>query len=164
MERYLGGTGTGMIAAPVMIDGKRYICVVEVIRNKKDNRLYTHEVTLQEKLLDVRSKPSQSQSEIPATNQGALAKVLQKNVTAKENCSKVVDENGEPRVVYHQTNSTIFVNRETGESFYNLNWKEKDYWKNEVRKKSGRRMCRQLPLTSFSQCFLTKGKRLTGGI
>ena len=33
----------------------------------------------------------------------------------------------------------------------------------EVRKKSGRRMCRQLPLTSFSQCFLTKGKRLTGG-
>lgn len=34
----------------------------------------------------------------------------------------------------------------------------------EVRKKSGRRMCRQLPLTSFSQCFLTKGKRLTGGV
>ena len=33
----------------------------------------------------------------------------------------------------------------------------------EVRKKSGRRMCRQLPLTSFSQCFLTKGKSLTGG-
>ena len=33
----------------------------------------------------------------------------------------------------------------------------------EVRKKSGRRMCRQLPLTSFSQCFLTKGKILTGG-
>lgn len=49
-----------------------------------------------------------------------------------ENCSKVVDENGEPRVVYHQTNSTIFVNRETGESFDNLNWKEKDYWRNEA--------------------------------
>ena len=94
---------TGMIAAPVMIDGKRYICVVEVIRNKKDNRLYTHEVTLQEKLLDVRSNPSQSQSEIPATNQGVLAKVLQKIVTDKENCSKVVDKNGEPRVVYHGT-------------------------------------------------------------
>ena len=88
---------------------------------------------------------------------------LETAIESKENCSKVVDENGEPRVVYHQTNSTIFINRETGESFYNLNWKEKDYWKNEVRKKSGRRMCRQLPLTSFSQCFLTKGKRLTGG-
>ncbi len=123
---------TGMIAAPVMIDGKRYICVVEVIRNNKDNRLYTHEVTLQEKLLDVRSNPSQSQSEIPATNQGALAKVLQKIVTVKENSSKVVDENGEPMVVYHQTNSTIFVNRKTGENFDNLNWKEKDYWQNEA--------------------------------
>lgn len=37
---------------------------------------------------------------------------------------------------------------------------EKSYDKG---KKRGRRMCRQLPLTSFSQCFLTKGKRLTGG-
>ena len=48
------------------------------------------------------------------------------------NSSKVVDENGEPRVVYHQTNSTIFVNRKTGENFDNLNWKEKDYWQNEA--------------------------------
>ncbi|MDD6593585.1 MAG: hypothetical protein PUF09_04875 [Bacteroidales bacterium] len=43
-----------------------------------------------------------------------------------------MDENGEPLVVYHQTNSTIFVNRETGENFDNLNWKEKDYWENEA--------------------------------
>lgn len=62
----------------------------------------------------------------------AFANILQKNVTAKENCSKVVDENGEPRVVYHQTNSTIFVNRKTGENFENLGWKEKDYWENEA--------------------------------
>lgn len=32
-------------------------------------------MTLQEKLLGVRSNPSQSQSEIPATNQGAVAKI-----------------------------------------------------------------------------------------
>ena len=58
-------------------------------------------MTLQEKLLGVRSNPSQSQSEIPATNQGAVAKVLQEIVTAKENSSKVVDENGEPLVAFH---------------------------------------------------------------
>ena len=52
-----------------------------------------------------RSNPSQSQSEIPATNQGAVAKVLQEIVTAKENSSKVVDENGEPMVVYHGSRS-----------------------------------------------------------
>ena len=51
-----------------------------------------------------------------------------------ENASQVV-ENGEPRVVYHQTNSTIFVNRKTGENFNNLSWKEKDYWKNEASEK-----------------------------
>ena len=48
------------------------------------------------------------------------------------NASKVVDENGEPRVVYHQTNSTVYVNKETGENYDNLSWEEKDYWKNEA--------------------------------
>ena len=94
---------TGMIAAPILLDGERYVCVVEVIWNQKENRLYTHEVTLQKKLLDVRSNPSQSQSEIPATNQGAIAKVLQNIVSANSHVSKVVDENGEPMVVYHGT-------------------------------------------------------------
>ena len=49
-----------------------------------------------------------------------------------EHASKVVDENGEPKVVYHQTNSTVFVNRETGENYEDLDWKEKDYWENEA--------------------------------
>ena len=57
---------------------------------------------------------------------------LETAIESKENCSKVVDENDEPRVVYHQTNSTIFVNRKTGENFENLGWKEKDYWENEA--------------------------------
>lgn len=42
--------------------------------------------------------------------------------------SKVVDENGEPRVVYHQTNSTQLVNVETGENWEDLSWQEKDEW------------------------------------
>ena len=49
-----------------------------------------------------------------------------------ENASKVVDENGEPRVMYHQTNSTIWINRETGENYEDLNWHDKDYWQNEA--------------------------------
>ncbi len=49
-----------------------------------------------------------------------------------EHASKVVDENGEPKVVYHQTNSTVWINRETGENYEDLDWKEKDYWKNEA--------------------------------
>ena len=45
-----------------------------------------------------------------------------------ENASKVVDENGEPKVVYHQTNSTVYINRETGQNWDELDWKEKMEW------------------------------------
>lgn len=103
---------TGICAAPITIGGERYICVVEVIRNKDNNRLYTHEVTLQEKLLDVRAIPSQTNNVIPATNQGAFAKVLQNVVNAKD-YTKVLDANGEPMVVCHGTpNQFNTFNRE----------------------------------------------------
>lgn len=45
-----------------------------------------------------------------------------------ENASKVVDENGEPKVVYHQTNRTIYRNIETGENWDDLDWREKQEW------------------------------------
>ena len=45
-----------------------------------------------------------------------------------ENASKVVDENGEPKVVYHQTNGTVYINRETGENWDELDWQERDAW------------------------------------
>lgn len=44
------------------------------------------------------------------------------------NASKVVDENGEPMVVYHQTNSTIYKNVETGELWDDLDWQEQQEW------------------------------------
>ncbi len=83
---------TGMIAAPILLDGERYICVVEVIKNKENNRLYTHEVTLQKNLLDVRSSPSQVQSTILATNQGDIAKILQ-NIVKPINKNQNVSNN-----------------------------------------------------------------------
>ena len=45
-----------------------------------------------------------------------------------ENASKVVDENGEPKVVYHQTNASVYINRETGQNWDELGWKEKMEW------------------------------------
>lgn len=42
--------------------------------------------------------------------------------------SKIVDENGEPKVVYHQTNATTFVNEE-GKEFGELGWRERREWK-----------------------------------
>ena len=45
-----------------------------------------------------------------------------------ENASKVVDENGEPKVVYHQTNSVVYINRETGENWDELDWRARQEW------------------------------------
>lgn len=42
--------------------------------------------------------------------------------------TKVVDEDGNPKVVYHQTNAKIYVNRETGQNWDELDWKEKMVW------------------------------------
>lgn len=72
---------------------------------------------------------------------GLLADIAGKG----KNSSRVVDENGEPLVVYHDTNSTRWINRETGEDWDTLpmerraeweerddwdeHWKEEDFWR-----------------------------------
>lgn len=48
-----------------------------------------------------------------------------------ENASKVVDEEGKPLVVYHQTNAKRWINRETGEDWEKLDWRKKMEWENK---------------------------------
>ena len=103
-----------------------------VVGRKNGESYYDHSLTEIEKnsLIDltdgVKADVSGNETAYFSAKDKRLLSILQTN------SSKVVYENGEPRVVYHQTNSTIFVNRETGENFDNLNWKEKDYWENEA--------------------------------
>lgn len=42
--------------------------------------------------------------------------------------SLVIDENVEPKVVYHQTNATVYINRETGQNWDELDWRERMEW------------------------------------
>ena len=44
------------------------------------------------------------------------------------NSSKIVDANGEPKVVYHQTNHSVYINRETGQNWDELDWRERMEW------------------------------------
>jgi hypothetical protein len=86
---------SAMIAAPIQIAEKEYVCVVVLRKRQEINKLYVHEVTLKEKLLDIKNnnnnqevKPASSiGSSNPtlslATNQGNVAKVLQNVLTAK---------------------------------------------------------------------------------
>ena len=42
--------------------------------------------------------------------------------------TKVVDKNGNPKVVYHQTNHSVYINRETGQNWDELDWRERMEW------------------------------------
>lgn len=42
--------------------------------------------------------------------------------------TKVVDKNGNPKVVYHQTNGSVYINRETGQNWDELDWRERMEW------------------------------------
>ena len=42
--------------------------------------------------------------------------------------SKIVDKDGTPLVVYHDTNSKVYVNKETGENWDDLSWEAKEMW------------------------------------
>jgi hypothetical protein len=42
--------------------------------------------------------------------------------------TKVVDEDGNPKMVYHQTNATVYINRETGQNWDELDWRERMEW------------------------------------
>ena len=122
---YYGTSGkkqkTGIVAAPIAIDGKRYICAVEVIANKENSRLYVHEVFTTEKLREnVVSNQVRGSKTASPHSQGAIAKLLQEIVNSKDNSSKVVDENGEPLMVYHSS-------RHTGRRFHIFN-DDKPIW------------------------------------
>ena len=82
---------SAMVAAPIQIAEKEYICVVVLRKRREINKLYVHEVTLKEKLLDSNNQEvklvsllgSSNPTLSLATNQGDIAKVLQNILFAK---------------------------------------------------------------------------------
>lgn len=47
-----------------------------------------------------------------------------------DDASKIIDDNGEPLVVYHQTNAKVYINSKTGENWDELDWQARDEWEN----------------------------------
>ena len=98
------GYDSALISAPITIGNEAYICSV-VITRKEDNRFYLHEVVEQKWLSDEGSNTAQRQPQHPK----AFANILQNIKDASNDVSKVVDENGEPLVVYHGSNAMFTV-------------------------------------------------------
>jgi hypothetical protein len=101
------GYDTYTFAAPVNIGSDRHIGFVTVTRKGETNRFYLHGVVLQKNL---RNGFETGQAGSPL---GDIAKILQNFYEANKNSSRVVDENGEPLVVYHGTSNefTVFGER-----------------------------------------------------
>ena len=103
-----------MLAAPISIAGKEYIC--EVIVEQRPNRqgFYLHEVEVKEKLGNVFKTATQG-----STRQASRSILALRNSevnTIWEKCSKTVDENGEPLVEYRYSAYISKPHRRSGKS------------------------------------------------
>ena len=75
--------------------------------------------------------PEMDASYLDAVERGDMATAQQMVMEAAKLAmpnTKVVDENGNPKVVYHQTNATVYINRETGQNWDELDWRERMEW------------------------------------
>lgn len=95
------GYDTAALAAPISIAGKEYICEIVVEQRPNRQGFYLHEVEVKEKLGNVFKTSTEGGTR--QASRSILARWNDKVNTIFENCSKVVDENGEPLVVYHGT-------------------------------------------------------------
>lgn len=77
---------TGMIAAPITIDGVSYICVVVVIDNNKTKKLYVHEVSIYKNLLD--AVLSNWDTNVRPSHQGEIVRCLIYVLITKKNMYK----------------------------------------------------------------------------
>lgn len=119
----------------IEIDGVVYRVKSTVRKVKQGDRYYTYEVQEMELLEDTQEAlgllNTDNGRQLNSNNSITGANLLKgvKKTNSNEDIlsySKVVDANGEPKVVYHQTNATIYINRETGQNWDDY-WEEHDF-------------------------------------
>lgn len=123
------GWDTAVIVAPVKLGGDDYICEVVAKKVRGKQRFYLHEVEIK-RTLDGVFKSVANNGNASQVSRLIIGKHL---AEVKGNVSKVVDENGEPLVVYHGTRAksrfNVFKgsehffsdNREVADGFLNGN-------------------------------------------
>mgnify|MGYP005941924823 CR=1 FL=1 len=89
---------SAVIIAPISINNTDYICEVVITRKPNENRFYLHEVEIKETLEKAFKTPTEGRAS--QASKLIIGKHLEE---VKGNVSKVVDENGEPLVMYHGT-------------------------------------------------------------
>ncbi len=116
---------SAVIVAPISIADSEYICEVVVAQKPQGNKFYLHEVEIKETLGDLFKTAPKNAANLQASrtldgvfksvaNNGNASRVsrliLGKHLAeVKGNVSQVVDENGEPLVVYHRSQDSFNV-------------------------------------------------------
>ena len=98
------GWDTAVIIAPVKIGAEYYACEVVVKKARGQQKFYLHEVEIKKTLDDV-FKSVANNGNASQVSRLILGKHL---AEVKGKVSQVVDENGEPLVVYHGSGSTFY--------------------------------------------------------
>ncbi|MCF0210236.1 MAG: hypothetical protein HUK18_02805, partial [Bacteroidales bacterium] len=148
----------------VTIDDKDYRVKITVKRyntNNEKSKAYSYEVTEIELFEGKNATPRNINADnVPTSNNSITIANLLKNVKSSKDpsknlldYSKIVDENGEPKVVYHQTNSKETINIKTGENFENLDWADRMYWLNEASQEEFEKEWTQKDFTIFNNRF-----------
>ena len=96
---------SAVVIAPVKIGAENYVCEVIVARHPTKNKFYLHEVEIKRTLEEVFKTPTKGR-----TSQASKLILGKHLAEVKGNVSQVVDENGEPLVVYHGTRATSRFN------------------------------------------------------
>jgi hypothetical protein len=112
--RHTGQITDFYVSAPVIIDTNEDIVTVLVKKNPSNQRMYVHSVTSKEKLLTTPYREEQVDSQEIRTHAKKssedIANILHDYLVFNpDSVSKVVDENGEPMVVYHGTRKEFNV-------------------------------------------------------
>ena len=75
---------TGMIAAPILIGTESYYCVVAIIFNLKEKRLYLHETFSKEKIPEIAASSLVHDSDAASPqSRGSIAKILANFLNSK---------------------------------------------------------------------------------
>ena len=135
---------TYVISAPITVDDTEYICEAIVTKNARRTGFYLHEVEIKEKAQDVFKTAING---TPQATRLILPRIL---ADVNKSASKIVDENGEPQVVYHGTtgNFDTFEKEHIGDGnywgkgfYFTTNkevaerYKEKTVWEGGIQKK-----------------------------
>jgi hypothetical protein len=101
---YKHGVERVILVAPVLIGGEAHTGIVVIQKTNHGQRFYLHEVFMQKEMPQTSSTAGESagNGSHTGTDAEALASIVQGlHSVNSENVSKVVDENGEPLVVWH---------------------------------------------------------------